>query len=226
LPNLGDPFHDSTYHLDTSKNDAALSIEPFQSWSEENIPLLNGPDNHEQPPAQTLDDNRQAQEKASSSIADQSLSLQSLPSMPPVPKASYLSDVERFLMYHYIHRVVNLFCVIDNQKSPWKLIHLPKALQSVGDLNISGSSSRIRDALRNALLSISAFCLSNDGTFRQCEDDAAKWAQNASRYRAKSIKLLKDAVEKDLHPASPTGYKEFLATMLSMVSINVSIPVL
>ncbi|RSM10825.1 hypothetical protein CEP52_003416 [Fusarium oligoseptatum] len=31
---------------------------------------------------------------------------------------------ERFLMDHYRNRVVNLFCVIDNGKSPWKTIHL------------------------------------------------------------------------------------------------------
>ncbi|KAF4126443.1 hypothetical protein GMORB2_0179 [Geosmithia morbida] len=141
--------------------------------------------------------------------------------VPPALKSSPLSDTERFLMHHYMHRVVNLFCVIDNQKSPWKLIHLPRALQSVGELNVNGSSTRIRDALRNALLSISAFCLSNDGTLRRCGRDAAAWAHRATQYRGKSIKLLKDSVEKDLHAPSRPGYKELLATMLSMVTINV-----
>jgi arginine metabolism regulation protein II len=137
------------------------------------------------------------------------------------PSPTYLSGLEQFLMYHYVHRVVHLFCVIDNDKSPWKTIHLPRALQSVGQLNVEGSSTRVQDALRNALLSISAFYLANDSRSRMCLDEGARWTSEATLFRGRAIKLLKDAVNNDFQ-GSPPKYKEFLATMLSMISINVS----
>ncbi|KAK7414255.1 arginine metabolism regulation protein II [Neonectria punicea] len=142
-------------------------------------------------------------------------------SIPRCPMGSPLTRQEQFLMSHYVNRVVRLFCVIDNAKSPWKTIHLPRALQSVGELTIVGSTSRIQGALRNALLSISAFYLSNDNKSRSRDDDALKWANEAAWFRCKAIKLLKDAVENDFYSVPKPKYKEFLATMLSMISINV-----
>lgn len=126
-------------------------------------------------------------------------------------------------MYHYSHRAVNLFCVIDNRKSPWKTIHLPRALQSIGQLSVAGASSAIRNALRNALLSISAFYLSNDSKSRMCSDEATRWMRKATMLRGKAIELLKDAVKNDLNDKAVPKYKEFLATMLSMITINVSV---
>ncbi|KAH6880716.1 fungal-specific transcription factor domain-containing protein [Thelonectria olida] len=141
--------------------------------------------------------------------------------IPRAPPESPLTKQERFLMSHYVNRVVRLFCVIDNAKSPWKTIHLPRALQSVGELTITGSTSRIQGALRNALLSISAFYLSNDNKSMARKDDATKWANEATWFRCKAINLLKDAVENDFYTEPKPKYKEFLATMLSMISINV-----
>ncbi|KAI0487804.1 fungal-specific transcription factor domain-containing protein [Xylaria cf. heliscus] len=137
----------------------------------------------------------------------------------PIP--SPVPEQERFLLHHYMHRVVNLFCVIDNAKTPWKTIHLPRVLQSVGEMNIVGSTSVIRNALGRALLSISAFYMSNDYTSRCCVDEAKHWEDAASRLRGDAIGFLKQAVETDLYSSIRPRYKEFLATMLSMISINV-----
>lgn len=131
---------------------------------------------------------------------------------------------ERLLMRHYSHRVVNLFCVIDNSKSPWKTIHLPRVLQSAGELSFGCTTTRIRDALKNSLLSISAFCLSNDHRSHRREGEAKSWGTIASRYRCDAIGLLKYAVETDLYADKRPKYKEFLATMLSMITINVRYP--
>ena len=128
---------------------------------------------------------------------------------------------ERLLMRHYSHRVVNLFCVIDNSKSPWKTIHLPRVLQSAGELSFGCTTTRIRNALKNSLLSISAFCLSNDHRSHRRAEEARNWCTIASRYRCDAIGLLKYAVETDLYADKRPKYKEFLATMLSMITINV-----
>ncbi|KAF5006439.1 hypothetical protein FDECE_7199 [Fusarium decemcellulare] len=142
-------------------------------------------------------------------------------SIPRCPSPAYLSSKEQFLMHHYVNRVVHLFCTLDNPKSPWKTIHLPRALQSAGELTIQGSTSKIRGALRSALISISAFCLSNDNKVQLREDESLKWASEAMFFRGSAIKLLKEAVESESLSKCRPKYKELLATMLSMISINV-----
>ncbi|KXH62469.1 hypothetical protein CNYM01_04724 [Colletotrichum nymphaeae SA-01] len=138
------------------------------------------------------------------------------------PPMTVISERERFLMHHYMHRVVNIFCVIDNAKSPWKTIHLPRAIQGAGELSVMGATSRIRNALRNALLSISAYYLSNVQVSENRLEIESKWMEAATLYRYNAIGLLKQAVEVDLHAPERPKYKEFLATMLSMITINVS----
>lgn len=136
------------------------------------------------------------------------------------PSPSHMPEVERFLMNHYVHRVVHLFCVTNYEKSPWKTIHLPRVLQSAGQLSLYGSTTKVRDALRNALLSISAFYLANDSSSRSCEREAGTWSNDAIKFKGRAIKLLKEAVESSAPHARPK-YKELLATMLSMITINV-----
>lgn len=136
----------------------------------------------------------------------------------PYPNA----DLELFLMRHYTNRVCHLFCAIDTVKSPWKTIHLPRALQGMSELSVTGKTSRIRKALQKALLSVSAWYLSNDHGRHDASDAADAWARTAAMYGFDAIALLKQAVEFDLYCAPRPKYKEFLATMLSMITVNVS----
>lgn len=131
-------------------------------------------------------------------------------------------DLDRFLMRHYAERVCHLFCVIDTTKSPWKTIHLPRALQSMGELSVTGKTTMVRSALRNALLSISAWYLSNDHQRHQNSELGKRWAGVAVEYGYNAIAMLKRAVESDMYSSPKPKYKEFLASMLSMVTINVS----
>ncbi|KAE8332938.1 fungal-specific transcription factor domain-containing protein [Aspergillus sergii] len=137
------------------------------------------------------------------------------------PTSSHLSSDENFLMYHYSHRVLYLFSVIDHEKSPWKTVHLPIALQAMGELSMQGSTSMIREALLCTLLGISSFLLSNDGQSHMRTDDALGWRAAASKYRCKAINLLRNAVECYFYARSPPKYKEFLATTLSMITMDV-----
>lgn len=131
-------------------------------------------------------------------------------------------ELELFLMRHYTNRVCHLFCALDTAKSPWKTIHLPRALQSMSEFSVTGKTSRIRKALQKALLSVSAWYLSNDHGRHDATDAADSWARIAAMYGFDAIALLKQAVEFDLYRAPRPKYKEFLATMLSMVTVNVS----
>jgi arginine metabolism regulation protein II len=131
-------------------------------------------------------------------------------------------DLDRFLMRHYAERVCHLFCVVDSAKSPWKTIHLPRALQSMGEFSVTGKTTTVRSALCNALLSISAWYLSNDHYRHQNTELGQRWAVVAAKYGYNAIAMLKRAVASDMYSSPKPKYKEFLASMLSMVTINVS----
>ncbi|VUC26064.1 unnamed protein product [Clonostachys rosea] len=136
-------------------------------------------------------------------------------------QAVTLGKKEKFLIHYYSKRIVNILCVIENGASPWKTIHLPKALRAIGEITIEGKTSRICEALVCSCLSISAFCLSNDCRIRLQEVDALGWEKRADEYRLQAIKLLRSAMETDLHPKRGAKYTDFLATTLSMITIDV-----
>ncbi|KAL4779256.1 fungal-specific transcription factor domain-containing protein [Aspergillus varians] len=143
------------------------------------------------------------------------------PNILPSLSLEHLSSKERFLMHYYGTTVVNLFPVLDCPKSPWKTVHLPRMLQSAGEVTVHGSTSVIRAALRNALLSISAFYLSKHHTTHSRLVDATKWRGEAMHFHGTAMNLLKDSVNTRSTYTVRPKYKEFLATMLSMISINV-----
>ncbi|KIX07431.1 uncharacterized protein Z518_02084 [Rhinocladiella mackenziei CBS 650.93] len=137
------------------------------------------------------------------------------------PRSTFMSHDNRFLLQHYMHKVVKLFCVIDNTKSPWRSFHLPRALQSCGELGAFGATSNARNALLHAILSVSAYILVNNLTIAGQDKDIGKWSRMALQLRYKAIRLLKHSVEHDLHSKSKPKYKELLAAMLSMITIDV-----
>lgn len=132
----------------------------------------------------------------------------------------HLSGNERLLMHYYGTTVVHLFPVLDSPKSPWKTVHLPRMLQSAGEMVVDGSTSQIRAALRTTLLSVSAFYLSKHNRLLSRSDEATRWRE-AMHFHGTAMTLLKDAVNTRSTPTVRSKYKEFLATMLSMISINV-----
>ncbi|KAG5770613.1 hypothetical protein H9Q72_002603 [Fusarium xylarioides] len=91
----------------------------------------------------------------------------------------------------------------------------------MGELSIGGGSTKIRNALRYALYSVSSFYLFNEQKRILREDEANKWLNAASQYRCDAIGLLTSAIESDSYHSHRPSYKEFLATMLSMITINV-----
>lgn len=137
--------------------------------------------------------------------------------LPP----SFLSEDHRYLLHHYIENLVDIFCVVRNPKSPWRMIHVRSSLQAVGELAVKGTTSHARNALLHCLLSISAYSLANK--YQRSErtiSQATKWSNMALRLRCKAIRHLKRSVQ-DLYSDFKFKYKVQLAAMLSMVTIDV-----
>lgn len=143
------------------------------------------------------------------------------PVIPRPLSPGHLSGNERLLMHYYGTTVVHLFPVLDSPKSPWKTVHLPRMLQSAGEMVVDGSTSQIRAALRTTLLSVSAFYLSKHNRLQSRRDEATKWRREAMHFHGTAMTLLKDAVNTRSTSTVRSKYKELLATMLSMISINV-----
>lgn len=191
-----------------SYNDLRLAFDPFQeafSLNDRNQQFRSNEVSNEESDAMTL------QRRQDPCLSNISLT----------PPFNALSNEETFLMHHYATKVVYLFVALDNPRSPWQTIHLPRALQSAGELLVCNSTSGIRHSLRNSLLAISAFCLSNDYKIDSQQDLAQKWNRRGTYYRGKALMHLKQVVESGISAERRPKYKETLATMLSMISINV-----
>lgn len=134
---------------------------------------------------------------------------------------SFMTPEVRYLLGHYMNHVIEIMTVVSNIKSPWKSLHLPRALQGCGELEAVGTTCNARNALINALLSISAFNLAQKFKGYNNTAEADKWNKAAQKYRFRAVNLLKICLEVDFKQPSKVRYKEILAAMLSMVTIDV-----
>lgn len=194
-------IHPFEYTLDFTSGDQNLDL--VQLGQIDNFALHNDDGNHSP--------------RQSAGIMDLS------PVIPQSLSPAILTGNERLLMHYYTTKVVHIFPVLDSPKSPWKTFHLPRVLQSAGEMAIHGSTSQIRSALRSTLLSISAFYLSKHMGSRSQVEEATKWGTEAMHYHGSAMNLLNKSVNARFTSTERPKYKEFLATMLSMVSINVSL---
>jgi arginine metabolism regulation protein II len=160
------------------------------------------------------------QEDADYSINDLQSPMVSTPRM--CLQSQSLPRTHQYLLHHYANRVADIFCIIDNPSSPWHTIHLPKAMQTAGELSITGKTSRIRHALLTAILATSAFILAHDqiGNSSGLDD----WETMAISLRHQAICLLKQAVDEEFYSTQKPKYKDFLVSMLTMVTIDVGQP--
>lgn len=145
------------------------------------------------------------------------------PIIPQHLQPRYLSPNENLLLQYYTTRVVHIFPTLDAPKSPWATFHLPRVLHSVGELSVRGATSEVRAALRSTLLSISAFFLSKHMRSQSRNDESKKWRTEAIHFHGRAMNILKDVVNTKFTSQERPKYKELLATIMSMVSINVSL---
>lgn len=133
-----------------------------------------------------------------------------------------MSTEVRYLLNHYVNNVVDVMTAVNTPKSPWKSIHLPRTLQGSGELALLGSTSHARNALLHALLAISAFNLVAHHSRATQEQQAQNWRAIALNCQARAVTCLKACLKPDCPMSKRGKYKEVLAAMLSMVTINVS----
>lgn len=135
----------------------------------------------------------------------------------PTPVMQVSDDV-KVLLSNYMYRVVDTFAIIKSPKNPWKIIHLPRAVQIAGELTLIGSTTTVRLALFNAILAVSSFYMANDPQHLQ---QIPKWTQLASNFRSRAIVFLNRAINEEVDMTPRPKYKELLAATLTMITVDV-----
>lgn len=126
------------------------------------------------------------------------------------------------LLHHYVNHVVDLMTVISTPKGPWKSIHIPRALKGSAELAFTGKTSHACSALFHALLTISAYNLAANHSITGQDLQAQHYREMALRFKARSLTYLKAGLQPNCPVKDRGKYKEVLAVMLSMVTIDVS----
>lgn len=150
-----------------------------------------------------------------------SLGLQS--PLPPSPHLGLSMPVFQdpqtsVLMSHYMNHVADLLQPVFHPGNPWRTTYFPFALEGCPELFLSQSSSPtsyVSIALFNSLLSSAAFHL------RNVTGGSTALHKLGLQHRTKSLQALNAAL---VHPSDSQLYTVYLTAMLSLVTIDVSIP--
>lgn len=128
----------------------------------------------------------------------------------------FFTAQSRYLLDHYIQRVIPIMTVVTHPKNPWRTIYLPRALSAIGDLISVGRTSSARNALLHALLASSAFNLKS--RFPDGSEAQKHYFQLGVRLKSEAYIWLGDCLGRDL---SKQKYKDVVTAVLSMVTIDV-----
>ena len=137
----------------------------------------------------------------------------------------------RFLLNHYVSQVTQVMSPMHIATAPWKTIHLPCAMNALGELSAFGATNDAKASLFYSLLAISAFHLDAmyygsigegvvpNGTSYSKTD----WGEVGQRYRDIAVTSLSKCIGSEgPSEGSKAKYKEILMALLSMVTIGVS----
>lgn len=136
-------------------------------------------------------------------------------------RPTFLTVQVKHLLDHYSRNVLRIFSILDNKNTPWSSFHLPRALQCCSELEVAGKSTPARSALLYATLSVSAYNLQCRHASENQDAVARKWATVGMKYRLEALQFLRTSASNPLVATTNSEYKELLAAMLSMVTVDV-----
>lgn len=136
-------------------------------------------------------------------------------------RPTFITSQVKYLLDHYRSYVMCIYSMLENKKTPWHLFHIPRAFQCCTELEVVGHSSPARGALLHAILSVSAYNLRNRHLGQKRSDSANQWSEIASNHRARALNYLRTSVSDPRAASTNMEYKELLAAMLSMITVDV-----
>jgi arginine metabolism regulation protein II len=131
-----------------------------------------------------------------------------------------VSSHAHFLLEHYKSQMGKLFSPLRVRKSPWSILHFPRALSALSELSIFKRTKHAHTSLFYAVLAVSAF--NWDNIHRQQKDSTTYWRNVGEGFRRGARKELEWACETELAGEKSSKYKDILMAILTMVTISVS----
>lgn len=136
-------------------------------------------------------------------------------------RPSFITSQVRHLLDHYRQHVMCIYTMSDNENTPWHNIHIPRVFQGCTEMEVVGKSSPARSALLHAILSVSAYNLQNRHLLESRTDHARNWEEIGLSHRAQALNALRASASDPSPSWTSSQYKELLAAMLSMVTVDV-----
>lgn len=161
-------------------------------------------------------------------VLDESLLLELIPPatepievVSNIPRSQIVSNPSLFndnheawaVLSHYKDRIVHLISPLGHgQEGAWLSLVMPYAVNTLGELTMSGSANHARLALLSALLSTSAFHLGQNSVM-----NIDHWITVGNSYLQKAESHFMNSVEENrLSGVKKNKYKEILMAILSL----------
>ena len=125
-----------------------------------------------------------------------------------------------FLLDHYKSQMGILFSPLHARKPPWSILHFPRALSALSELNVFKEARHAHTALLYSVLAVSAF--NWDNIHREMKDGSTYWRNVGEGFRHGARKELEWACETELAGEKCSKYKDILMAILTMITISVS----
>lgn len=141
----------------------------------------------------------------------------------PVPGHDIQTSVSthaHFLLDHYKSQMGKLFSPLRARKSPWSILHFPRALSALAELSIFKTTKHAHTSLFYSVLAVSAFNWNN--IHREHKDSTTYWRNIGEGFRRGAKKQLGWTCETELAGEKSSKYKDILMAILTMVTISVS----
>lgn len=154
---------------------------------------------------------------------------QTIEALRPQPQhdlqqASYynIPTQSHYLLEHYKSLVTKTFSPIHKRKSPWSVLHLPRAMLALAEISIFRTTQHAHTSLFYSVLAVSAFNM--DNLHRRHSDGATYWKSIGDGFRCAAQASLQSTCEVEASGKTQSKYKDVLMAILSMVTISVSDP--
>ncbi|POR38328.1 hypothetical protein TPAR_01465 [Tolypocladium paradoxum] len=133
-----------------------------------------------------------------------------------------VSTHAHFLLEHYKSQMGKLFSPLRARKSPWSILHFPRALSALAELSIFKTTKHAHTSLFYSVLAVSAF--NWDNIQQEQKDSTTYWRNIGEGFRRGAKKQLEWTCETELAGEKSSKYKDILMAILTMVTISVSTP--
>ncbi|KAH6886351.1 fungal-specific transcription factor domain-containing protein [Thelonectria olida] len=131
-----------------------------------------------------------------------------------------VSSHAHFLLEHYKSQTGKLFSPLRVKKSPWSILHFPRALSALSELSIFKNTKHAQTSLFYSVLAVSAFNWDNIHRARQ-KGTTTYWRSVGEGFRRGAKRELEWTCETELAGEKSSKYKDILMAILTMVTISV-----